>query len=463
MAALEVGVPELVRGHVAAGAGWLARARRLLADVPDAVEHGYLLLLDAHDALDAGDVAGADRLAAQVLDLGDRHAEPTLQAHGLFLRGRCALRRGRVAEARRLLDEAMVPVLGGRTAPQWAGDLYCRMMQVCHELGDLPRAQHWTEVTERWCRGWAPATLFSGICRVHRVQLLQVHGQWPQALEEAERAAADLTGLDVTAAAEAHYRVGELHRLRGELDAAREAYDRSRGLGRDPQPGLALLHLDAGHRGRAATMLGAALDATTDPLTRAPLLAAAIEVGLDSAGGTPDELVEELSEIADRHASPVWRAVACRGRGVLLAAHGDEVAALRELREAQERWQQIGAPHETACVRHEAADVLDGLGDHESARAERELATAELEELGATHEIARRTARHPRRRRTDGLSPREVEVLVAVADGGTNREVGHRLHISERTVARHLANIYLKLGTPSRTAAVSWAREHALL
>ncbi|MEG3616392.1 LuxR C-terminal-related transcriptional regulator [Isoptericola haloaureus] len=464
MAALEIGVPEVVRGRLTAGAGWLARARRVLHEVPDAVEHGYLLVLDAYAALEADDAPTADDLAARVLALADRHAEPTLQAHALFLRGRCALHRGRVPQARSFLDEAMVPVLGGRTAPQWAGDLYCRMMQVCHDLGDLPRAEHWTRVTEEWCRGLAPATLFSGICRVHRVQLMQVHGQWRRALDEAGRAAADLEGLDVTAAAEAHYRAGEVHRLRGDPESARQAYDRARARGRDPLPGLALLELEQGHRAGAAAMLDAALRSTADPLARAPLLAARVEVGLAEPVAEPsDVLVDELGEIADRHDSPCWRAEACRWRGALHAAHGRDALALPELREALDRWRQIDAPHEVARVRVEIADVLDALGDHDSARAERDLAASGLEALGADHAARRLAARGRRRAASDELSPREVEVLAAVADGATNRDAGRRLHISERTVARHLANIYLKLGTASRTGAVAWARDHALL
>lgn len=464
LAALEVGFSETVRGHEAAGSGWLARARRLLAETPEAVEHGYLLILDGYGAMDAGDTGRADALVRRVLDIGDRFQEPTLQSHGLFLSGCLAIRGGRVHQGERFLDEAMVPVLSGRTAPPWAGNLYCRMMQLCYELGDLPRAQHWTELTEAWCREFAPATLFTGICRVHRVQLLQVHGHWARALSEAEQAAADLTDLDVVAAGEAHYRCGELHRLRGELDDAEAAYRTARSLGREPLPGLALLHLERGHATRAAATLGAALAACPAPLDRAPLLAARIEVALSQDDlGALDVLVDELSDIADRHDSPAWQAEACRWRGSVQAAQGQHATALPMLREARDRWQRIDAPREVARTRVEIARSLELLGDAHSAREERDLAAAAFAELGAQRELRRLLAQQRRHRSVEGLSPREVEVLAAVSAGGTNREVGSRLHISERTVARHLANTYLKLGVASRTAAVARARDVGLI
>ncbi|MFV2143885.1 helix-turn-helix domain-containing protein [Isoptericola sp. G70] len=463
-AAVELGFSESVRGNDAAAAGWLARAGRLLATTPDAVEHGFLLIIEAHGTLAVGDLARADQLVHRVLELGDRFHEPTLQAYGLFLSGRLAIRRGRVREGSRYLDEAMIPVLGGRTALPWAGDLYCQMMQLCYELGDLPRAQHWTEITEAWCQELAPARLFTGICRVHRVQLLQVHGDWPRALREAEEAAADLADIDVVAAGEANYRCGELHRLRGELDLAETAYRAARALGREPLPGSALLHLERGSTATAAASLDAALAGVRAPLDRAPLLAARIEVALcQDDRGRLDALVDELNDIADHHGSPGWQAEACRWRGSVQAAYGHHPAALPVLREARDRWQQIDAPREVARTRVEIARSLEALGDGDTAREEYELAATTFAELGAGRELQHLVAQRRRRRAPEELSPRETEVLAVVAEGGTNRDVGAHLHISERTVARHLANTYLKLGVSSRTAAVAWARDHGVV
>lgn len=464
MAALEIGFSEVVRGRQDVGAGWLARARRLLEEVPEAAEHGYLLALDADWATQAGDLERAGQLVERLLTLADRHGDPTLQAQGLFAAGVLALRRGAVDEAMRCLDEAMLPVRSGRVLPEWAGNLYCRMMQLCYELGDLPRAQRWTELTDRWWRGYAPAVLFRGICRVHRVQLLQVHGEWARAEQEARRATSELAGLDVVVVAEAEYRLGELHRLRGDLDAAEAAYRRAHVHGRDPLPGMALLHLCRGRAAVAVSILDAALAATEPPLARAPLLAARVDVALAvEDAGAATRAAEELSAIGQQHRSPGWGAEARRCEGAVLVAAGRYAEAVPVLREARACWQQMAAPYEVARIRLDLAQSLDALGDHETAARERDLAAELLEQVGARRDLARLNAGRRGRGAPGSLSARELEVVAAVAAGGTNREAAEQLHISERTVARHLANVYLKTGVSSRTGAVSWARDRGLL
>ncbi len=464
MAAVEIGFCEMLRGREEVGAGWLARARRLLDDLPEAPERGYLLVIDAYVAVDSGDLDAAEELATRVLGLGDRHEDATLQALGLFHCGALAVRRGDVAVGLRLLDEAMLPVRAGDVQPEWAGNLYCSMMQLCHEFGDLPRARGWTELTEEWCRGYAPAAIFTGICRVHRVQLWQVEGEWDRAEQEARRAAADLADLDVVVAAEAHYRLGEVCRLRGDLDAAEAAYDRAHALGRDPAPGLALLHLCRGHVRVASSALDAALAAAGTPPCRVPLLAARAEVAL--AGREPRvaaRCTDELGRLAEEHASPGWRAEARQWRGAVLVARRKHADAVPVLRQACRLWQRIGAPYEVARIRLDLATALDALGDPDTAERERDEAAGLLEGLGARRDLDRLRARSRGRRAAGELSAREVEVVAAIADGTSNREAAARLQISARTVARHLANVYDKTGVSSRTAAVAWARERGLL
>lgn len=464
MAAVEIGFCEMLRGSEDVGAGWLARARRLLDDLPEAPEWGYLLVIDAYGSMDSGDLDSAEEFATRVLELGDRHENATLQALGLFLRGSLAIRRGDVVMGLRLLDEAMLPVRAGDVQPEWAGNLYCSMMQLCYEFGDLPRAQTWTTLTEQWCRGYAPAVIFTGICRVHRVQLFQVQGEWDRAEEEARRAAADLVDLDVMVAAEAHYRLGEVCRLRGDLEAAESEYRSAQALGRDPAPGLALLHLCRGHARVAASALDAALAAAGTPPGRAPLLAARAEVAL--AGSEPRvaaRCTDELGRIAEEHASPGWRAEARRWQGAVLVARGEHADAVPVLRGACGLWQRIGAPYEVARIRLDLAAALDALGDLDTAERERDEAAALLERLGARRDLDRLRAHWRGRRAAGELSVRELEVVVAIADGISNREAAGRLQISERTVARHLANVYHKTGVSSRTAAVAWARDRGLL
>ncbi len=464
LTALEIGFMEFLRGRDDAGQGWLARARRLLEKEPAAPEHGYLLAVEADWAIEAGDEERAEELIGAVLDLADRHDEATLHAQGLFAAGVLAIRRGRMEEAWQRLDEAMLPVQEGRVLPEWTGNLYCRMMQLCHELGDLRRAQRWTEITERWHPDYAPAVIFRGICRVHRVQLLQVHGEWERAEQEARQATTELAELDVAVVAEADYRLGELHRLQGALDEAEDDYRRAHRNGRDPLPGLALVHLRRGRGQVAMSVLDAALASATTPQERAPLLAARVEVALARDDpGLAERLVAELAELARSHDSPCWRADAQRWEGAVLLARDRPAAAVPVLREARRLWQQVDAPYDVARVRLDLAAALEALGDRDSARREQDAAVETLEQLGARQDLARVRARRPADRDPDGLSPRELEIVAAIAAGETNRAAAERLHISERTVARHLANIYLKADVSSRTAAVAWARDRGLL
>lgn len=462
LVAVEIGFCEELRGHMDDGVAWMARARRLFGDVPDARERGYLLGIDAFVAIDADELDRARQLADQVLGLGDRHEDPTLQAQGLFLTGVLALRRGQPDVARDRLDEALLPVVAGEVVPEWAGTLYCRMIQLCHELADVPRARRWIELTEEWCHGYGPMAVFTSICRVHRVQLMQVSGDWAQAAVQAERAAEDLRGLDVVVVAEAHYLLGEMCRLRGGIEDAEKAYLDAHRHGRDPLPGLALLNLRRGRGAVAASALDAALAAQQAPLLRAPLLAGRAEVAVaadDLRRAT--ECVDELDHVAEWHRSPGWRAEALRWRGALLLARRRGADAVRVLGEARRTWQEIGAPYRVSRTRLDLAEAYAVLGDHDSAARERAEAVAVLEQLGARPDLAR--LRGQVEPAPGGLSPREQEVLAAIAEGGSNREAAQRLHISDRTVARHLANVYLKTGVSSRTAAVAWGRRHGLL
>jgi DNA-binding CsgD family transcriptional regulator len=464
LVALETGFDEMVRGRPESAGAWLARARRLLEGVPDSAEAGYLCAFDAEEATAAGDLDVAEDMAGRVLELAERHRSPTLLALGLFHVGVLALRRGRTDEGMRRLDEAMLPLQEPGAHPMWAGYLYCRMIDLCHEMADHPRAQHWTTLTEQWCHGYAPAVLFQGTCRVHRVQLMQVRGDWTLAEAEARRAAEDLADLDVLVCGEAHYRIGEVDRLRGDLDEARSAYQRAHEFGRDPLPGLALLHLRQGRGRVAASVLDAALAAERSPLRRAPLLAGRIEVAL--AGPDPhraSRYVDELATIAEQYASPGWRAEVCRWRGASLLARRRDADAVRVLREARALWQRIGAPYQVARIRIDLATAYDALGDQDSARREREEAVSALESLGARPEADRLKTVLGRHHAPDDLSARELEVVAAIAGGDTNREAARGLHISERTVARHLANAYLKAGVSSRTGLVAWARDRGLL
>jgi DNA-binding NarL/FixJ family response regulator len=380
----------------------------------------------------------------------------------VYYEGRALLQQARVGEGLAMLDESMLAALSDRLKPIWTGVIYCGLLEACHELVDLRRGQLWTEAMSRWCAPLPATSLFPGICQVHRVELLDRSGAWDEAEAVATVACRDLGRIDVFAVADGHYAIGDLRRRRGEVAAAEAAYLRAHELGRDPQPGLALLRLAQGRTDAACTSIEAALGACVGgPLARVQLLAAQVEIAL-SAGdlGVADAAADEVAEIADEFESAGLRAMSNRCRGAVSLAQGKPVLALGSLRLAVSTWQEFDVPYEVARTRALLAQAYRMLDDDDAA----------ARESAAARRLFARVHADPDLRALDasdappgGLTRREVEVLRLVATGQSNREVAAGLVISEKTVARHIANIYAKLGISSRSAATSFAYEHALV
>jgi DNA-binding NarL/FixJ family response regulator len=265
-------------------------------------------------------------------------------------------------------------------------------------------------------------------------------------------ASLDVNRLDY--AAQAWYVVAEVRRLRGEPGAA-EAYGEAHARGYDPQPGRALLRLAEGDaEGALASVLSAVAAAGPDPLRRAPLCAAVVEIAI--AAGHPQHAAaaaSELAQTASTFPTSGLEAMAATARGALLLAEGNVTEALPVLRDACRRWYELGSAYDAAgtCVR--LAEAYRAFGDAASADAELARAEASYERLGV---------RPPMRGLPNRLTPREYEVLTLVADGRSNREIGAALFISDRTVARHLTNIYNKIDVTSRTQAARYAIDHQM-
>jgi DNA-binding CsgD family transcriptional regulator len=464
MAAIGIAVNHLLRGDGVVGSGWLGRAQRLVRDEPEGIAHGYLLYLELEGALEGDDPAAVTAMARRVREIGRRHADPNLTAAGDLFEGRVLVRRGRMAEGMALLDEAMLAVLSGELAPEYAGNIYCHLMAAFAELADVRRAAEWTEATGRWLATLPAAVLFTGVCRVHRCQVLQRKGAWAQAEREAALVCRDLADLHVAGAAEGHYQLGELRRLRGDLDGAEAAYLQAHALGRDPQPGLALLRLAQGRAATAAASLRAALTAvTSDRLARAWLCAAQVEVALAAGdSGTAGRASEELGRTASTYGSSGLEAAALQAGGAVLLAGGRPEAALPTLRAACRRWQELDAPYDAARIRLLLSRAYQALGDADAAGRELDAAGAVFERLGAAPDLEQVGALRGRPSLPGGLTGREAEVLALVAAGRTNREIAERLVLSPKTVARHLSNIFVKLEVTSRTQAAAYAFEHGL-
>ncbi|MFJ3727331.1 LuxR C-terminal-related transcriptional regulator [Streptomyces sp. NPDC090045] len=468
-----LGLDLVLSGEWSRCAGWTARARRLLdtgePDTvgPDTVEEGYLLALEALRSYFAGEAENTLAVAERALAVATRFEDPDLTNFAMVCIGESLIRTGRAEEGIRLLDEAMVGVTAGEVSPIVSGLAYCAVIAACHEVFDLRRAREWTAELSRWCAAQQELVPYRGVCLAHRVEFMRLHGDWDDALDEADRACRWLRSNPTAGSADAaYYQLGELHRLRGETERARAAYREASRLGHGAQPGLALSLLTAGDTGAAARAIRTALDASGDGIARCRILPAYVEIML--AAGELEEAraaAEELAATAEAVDSPLLSAIGGQARGAVLLAAGEARGAQAVLGHAVATFRDLDAPYEAARTR-----LLIGLscresGDDITARLEIEAATAVFRELGAVPDLLR--AEELVLKAANGaagrLTAREREVLRHVAVGKSNRAVADDLFLSEKTVARHLSNIFAKLGVPSRSAATAYAHRHGLV
>jgi ATP/maltotriose-dependent transcriptional regulator MalT len=454
LCAVHLSIHTRLVGEAVQSAAWVRRAERILEDLPECAAHGYPLYLRTA-ALTGTDLEAAEASARRLQDLGRRYDDPTLVALGVFFEGRVRIKQARVAEGLALLDEAMLAALSDELTPLFTGSIYCGLMDACNELQDLRRASEWTEATRRWSEPLPLASVYPGICRIHRAQVQRSQGSWDEAEREALGACEDMVGVDVFAVADAYYEVGEVRRVRGDLAGADQAFRQAHEHGRDPQPGLALLRLAQGRTDDASASIASALAAGGGSrLEQAPLLAAQCEIALAAGDLDLAEVASDrLDEIARDFDSPGIRAEARRCRGHVLCRSGRTVEALPQLRLAFNEWTRLDVPFEAARTRLLLARCYAACGDSDAAAREEAAARACFERLGVLTD-----ATPPA-----GLTAREVEVLRSVASGKSNREIAEALFLSPKTVARHLSNIFAKTGSGSRAAATAYAYDHGLM
>ncbi|MGH3010915.1 MAG: LuxR C-terminal-related transcriptional regulator [Gaiellaceae bacterium] len=456
----------LFRGESARANGWFGRGDRLLdQEGRDCVERGYLLI---PVGLQAGDARTAYETWTEAAAIGERYDDPDLVTMARMGQGHVLVRQGRTEEGFRLVDETMVAVTTGELSPIVAGIVYCNTIKFCQEAHDVRRAREWTSALTEWCDRQPDMVAHTGVCLVHRAEVMQLHGDWRAALEEVQRAGQRLRHgvLNQRAAGSALYRQGEIQRLQGDFASAEEAYRAASRLGFEPQPGLALLRLAQDDGAAAAAAIKRVADETVDPLKLAGLLPAYVEIIL--AVGDLEEArraSRELDAISETHASDLMRAHAADTGGAVMLGEGDSRSALGSLRRALSMWQDLEAPYEAARTRVLLGTACRRLGDDDAAGLELEAARAAFEELGAGPDLARvdSVAASAASQSAHGLSPRELEVLRHVAGGKTNKEIAAELVLSERTIDRHVSNIFAKLGVSTRAAATAFAYEHRLL
>lgn len=458
----------LNRGESARGGGWISRARRLLDDARlECVEQGYVLLPGALRSLTEGNAKNSLATFEQSAKIADQFRDRDLLALACLGRGLSLIRLGQVQEGLSLLDDSMTDVDAKQLSPIVSGIVYCAVIEACLEIYDLRRAHEWTEALSQWCMSQPGLVPFRGPCLIRRSEIMQLHGNWSGAIEEASRANSLLseTKGDPIAGA-AFYQLGELYRLRGNYVEAEEAYRQATIAGRNPQPGLALLSLARGQVDSAKASIVRLLKEAKNPKSRTKLLPAYVEImvaasEIQEAQGA----AEELGRIASKLDAPLLHGLAAQTEGVVLLAQGHAYQALKKMSDAMAVWNKLEARYECARVRVLIGLASREIGDEDTARLEYEAARSTFIQLDATPDLARVDALLRKRKSDDthGLTSREIEVLRLLATGKTNRMIAAEMFVSERTVDRHVSNMLAKLNLPSRAAATAFAYEHHLI
>jgi len=464
--AFRLAMTTATHGEHALSAGWLGRAADLVEEIgEDCAERGWVSFLRMFRAIGTGDFAEAKARADEANSAGRRFHDPDLIAISTCAQGRVALYGGRFADGLAHLDEAMVRVIAGEASPFISGNVYCTAIEGCQEISDFGRVAEWTAALERWCEAQPGLLAFTGQCAVHRGQLMRLSGAWDAALREYSLAADRYLELGTPAAVGlTAVETGDVLRLRGDLEGADAAYTRAADLGVDPQPGLALLWLAGGRSTAALAAVDRMLTEPGGPVQRCRLLPAAIEVLV--ASGEVDRarpLAEELSALASSVGSLGLTASAAQAMGTIELEAGDAGGALPYLRRAHHLWTQASSPYDAAVVRLHTGRCLLALTDESSAERELSAARTIFRQLGAVPMADLTSSLLAPASPPDGLTAREVEVLRLVAAGRSNAQIAVELVLSEKTVARHLSNIFTKTGVGSRSAATAFAYAHGLV
>ena len=457
------------RGDDAVGQGWLNRARRLLADLPEGPDHGWLAVMECNFAQYVlADLDVADRAARTGARIGREHGVPDLESIGLAQEGTNHVLRGRIDEGMRCLDEAAVIAAGeDLQLPVSPGWTVCCMISACDGVGDFPRAAHWCDAMRGYADRWG-GRLYMGMCRTSYGRVLATRGDWAAADGELTAAAADMVASRPGLAAPALARLGELRARQARIDEARELFERA---GSGGIVGLGELALDGGDAAAAGDAAERALRRLSDDDLLGRVAPLGLLVRARSAHGRHDEAATALADLTAacvELGTPYLRARARLVAGEVAFAQGDTEEARRAFEDAIDSFGQASAPYDAAVARLGLARALATLGRDEAAAAEALAAREAFVALGASRDVERAdeplaAADERPSEATGELTTREVEILRLVAQGLSDAQIAERLVVSPHTVHRHVANVRAKLRLPSRAAAVAYASRANLL
>jgi DNA-binding CsgD family transcriptional regulator len=432
--------------------GWLQQVGRTLGPelagspwlrIPEAMFHGM-----------TGNRSQAEDLLRAIVESNRGDIVPW----ALSVWGQTLIDAGRLPDGLDRLEEAMAALYDGGLSARVTPWIYCAAVRGCCLARDFARARAWNRSMAGWLDSLTSlGGAYLGNCRIYRSRLMCLTGAWRDALNEIAAVCEDLDGYAGWVCGHAFYQLGEVQRLRGDWEIAEEAYRRAAQYGCATQPGLSLLRLAQGDVEAASAGVRRALAEVTTMPDRLDLLKAAVTVHVEE--GDLEAARDAVTEFESLTAELTTAAIEAEGsaiKGALALAAGDAGAALPLLRRAVGAWQTQDAPHEVAKLNVLIGQACRALGDHDGAQLEFSAARETFERLGARPDLMQ-LERIASGAGSHGLTHRELQVLCAIAQGKSNRAIANELHLSERTVHRHVANIFTKLGVDSRTAAVAHA------
>ncbi len=362
--------------RLAVARGWLNRARHFLRDCEAGWEHGYEAYLSARIAVATGDAESAVQHGTRALALAEQIGSDAIEALARMYLGYGEIASGNFDRGIGFVDEAAAAALSDEIAPRIRGIIYCGLIWLCCNRGDWQRASQWGDSFERWCDREGKAR-FTGLCQLHRAEVLSVSGEAEDAEREIRIACDQLAAYSPFAAGDAFRILGDLHRVRGELELAEAAYRRAHSRGWDPQPGLALLLAEQGEPDAAISGLLRAIDDSNWALRQRRGLLLATLAKIAARHGHREHAVSGIEEL-DSHRE-LWEsehhnAAVAEARAELAVLEGDTRQAAVSMREAVASWQAANANLNQAACRFRLAQLLADDGDVRGALLELEAA-----------------------------------------------------------------------------------------